>query len=275
MVNNKKIGLGIVCFEGTEHLESIISEIREYVDIVVLHMQTISYCGNTIDKVDLDEINRLKNIGLIDYILEFNNIDGMPFREQETIKRNNTIEFLQNKGCDYVHIIDSDEFYDKTEFKNAADFIINNNIEISYCRYINYYHDLKHYIVMPFKCYVPFLLKSKYRFKFNCNDFSGASDPTRRVSKPNNVDNFVFDWNFIKMHHMSWLRNDIRKKINNWSAKTHFDNDLIDKAVESFKKWDGGVKTTILFNVPNNQVNINELPTQYAYPKNTINYKYE
>lgn len=74
---------------------------------------------------------------------------------------------------------------------------------------------------------------------------------------------------------MSWLRNDIRKKINNWSAKTHFDNDLIDKAVESFKKWDGDVKTTILFNVPNNQVNINELPTQYAYPKNTINYKYE
>lgn len=34
--NIKKLALGIVCFEGTEHLANIISELRESVDYVVI-----------------------------------------------------------------------------------------------------------------------------------------------------------------------------------------------------------------------------------------------
>ena len=32
--NIKKVGLGIICFEGTEHLFNIISSLRESVDYV-------------------------------------------------------------------------------------------------------------------------------------------------------------------------------------------------------------------------------------------------
>lgn len=265
MYKNKKIGLGIICFEGTEHLESIISELNDLLDVIVIHKQDISYCGNKIDKEDLDEINRLKDIGLVNDIISFKNIDNLPYREQECIKRNRTIEYLQKQGCDYVHIIDSDEFYEHNEFKNALEYIIDNDIEVSYCRYLNYYHDLRHYIVMPFKCYVPFLFKSIYRFQFNGQDFSGASDPTRRVKKPQNVENYIFEWNNLKMHHLSWIRNDIRKKINNWSAKKYFDESLIEKAVEAFNNWDGNDTAILLFNVPGNKVSISELPRQYIF----------
>lgn len=262
-----KLGLSIICFEGTEHLKSIISEIRDLIDVIIIHKQNISYCGNSIDEEDLNNINNLKEIGLVDHIIDFDIINDMPYREQETIKRNNSIEFLQQQGCTHVMIIDSDEFYDHNEFAKAKEFIYNDNQEISYCRYINYYHDLTHYLIMPFECYVPFIFKSNYRFKFNCIDFELPSDPTRRVKKPINVNNFIFKWKDIKMHHFSWIRKDIRKKINNWSAKKYFDESLIDKAVESFKNWNGDPTTTILFHTPGNKVSVGELPKQYIFPK--------
>lgn len=34
--NIKKVGLGIICFEGTEHLYNIITAIRESVDYVCI-----------------------------------------------------------------------------------------------------------------------------------------------------------------------------------------------------------------------------------------------
>jgi len=42
------------------------------------------------------------------------------------------------------------------------------------------------------------------------------------------------------MHHLSWLRADIRKKMNSWSSKTCFKDyeTLINKAVETFNNFD-------------------------------------
>lgn len=178
---------------------------------------------------------------------------------------------------------------------------------MTYCQYVNYYHDYRHYLVYPFKqgMYVPWVTKTKYRHSFECQDFDLPSDPTRRfirttyekdengntrivyerdengeVKRDKNgrpvkkmAPYHLFEWNEVKMHHLSWLRADIRKKLESWSSKTVFKNydDLIDKAVMKFEQFDTnpeeGKQALMLFNTPGNRVDIQELPKQFIFPK--------
>lgn len=314
--NIGKIGLGIVAFEGTEHLYNIISELRkpklngkkneEYdlVDAVVICLQEIGYDDNKkISNVDLNECIRLRDEDkLVDEIM-FANLDTTKkAREQETDKRNFIIDKLKNDyGCDYVIIIDSDEFYTHSSFQRACELIDKEKYPITYCEYCNYFGlyntDFKDYsyrmlMKYPFSdgMFVPFLIKSDYKFKFESTDFNRPSDPTRRVSIPvkdyeivekegkkykkpiYEVNYFCIPWEVCKMHHLSWLRADIRKKLESWSSKKLFQNydDLIDRAVKHFKTFNPtnpDPKALMLFNTPGNSVDISILDREYIKPQ--------
>lgn len=292
--NIKKLGLLIIAFEGTEHLYNIIFELRESVDYVSIGLQRLSYHGDKISQIDLQEIFRLRDEDkLVDNIVEIELDTNKPAREQETDKRNMLIQDAEDHGCTHAIVIDSDEYYTKKAFENACQIIDDNDYHITYCQYINYYHDYKHFLVYPFKdgMYVPFVTRVQYRHSFECTDFLLPSDPTRRFVRPYSgvekvvgrdgkvhkiknytVDYHVFKWNEVKMHHLSWLRADIRKKLEMWSSKKCFDNydDLIDRAVDSFNKFDENctqAKALMLFNTPGNSVDVKAFPKQYIHPK--------
>ncbi len=292
--NIKKLGLLIIAFEGTEHLYNIISELRESVDYVSIGLQRLSYHGDKISEIDLQEILRLRDEDkLVDNIVEIELDTSKPAREQETDKRNMLIQDAEDHGCTHAIVIDSDEYYTKKAFENACKMIDDNDYPITYCQYINYYHDYRHFLVYPFKdgMYVPFVTRVQYRHSFECTDFLLPSDPTRRFVRPYSgvekvvgkdgkihkiknytVDYHVFKWNEVKMHHLSWLRADIRKKLEMWSSKKCFDNydDLIDRAVDSFNKFDENctqAKALMLFNTPGNSVDVKSFPKQYIHPK--------
>ncbi len=296
--NIKKLALCIIAFEGTEHLYNIISELRQSVDYVSIGLQRLSYHGDKIDEIDLQEIYRLKDEDkLVDNIVEVELDTSKKPREQETDKRNLLIQDAEDHGCSHAIVIDSDEYYTRKSFEDACKQIDEHDYEITYCQYINYYHDYMHFLVYPFKegMYVPFVTKTKYRHSFECTDFNKPSDPTRRFVRPfkgtkqvmgsdhqlhtiklYTVDYHIFNWNEVKMHHLSWLRADIRKKLNMWSSKTCFDNydDLIDKAVNSFNNFDINSKYTkaqMLFNTPDNSVDVKAFPKQYIHPKTDFN----
>ena len=296
--NIKKVGLGIVAFEGTEHLANIITELQDCLDYVSIGLQRKSYHGDPIELIDLNEIIRLRDEDhLVDNIVEIElNMEDEP-RVQETDKRNILIQDAEDHGCTHVIIIDSDEFYSRNSFIKALKEIDDNDYEMTYCQYVNYYHDYKHFLVYPFKdgMYVPFVSKTKYRHSFECQDFPLPSDPTRRYVRPYSdiikvkhgdkvydkkiytVDYHIFPWNTVKMHHLSWIRADIRKKVNMWSSKTCFDNynDLIDKAVDVYNHFDENStevqKASLLFNTPNHEVMVKAFPKQYIFPKFDIN----
>jgi hypothetical protein len=133
-------------------------------------------------------------------------------------------------------------------------------------------------MVYPFKngMHVPFVTKTCYRFNFNNTDFNHPSDPTRRYVRPKNekgeyiVDYHIFGWNEIKMHHFSWIRRNIRNKINNWSSKKCFDDvfDKIEPAVWSFNNFkDDTTDVKILFNTPGNKITVAKFDKQYVFPK--------
>lgn len=296
--NIKKLALGIIAFEGTEHLYNIISELRDCVDQVYIGMQKVSYHGDSIPQKDYLEIIRLqKEDHLVDQILNIETDITQKPRVQETQKRNTIIEYAEKQGCSHIIVIDSDEYYTKSSFLRGLKAIDEHDYEQTYCQYVNYYHDYQHFLKYPFKdgMYVPFVTKTKYRHSFECSDFTLPSDPTRRFIRPKKtveekniitgavqkkdvytVEYHIFPWNEVKMHHLSWIRQDIRKKLNMWSSKTLFDNyhDLIDKAVYNFQHFedheDAAQQAIMLFNTPGNKVDIGEFPKQYIHPKADI-----
>ena len=76
---------------------------------------------------------------------------------------------------------------------------------------------------------VPFLCSTKQRFQFNI-PIQAPSDPTRRMKT--DCDYFL-PQEMIVMHHWSWIRDDIRKKIMSWSAGDMFPL----MGTGSLKKW--------------------------------------
>ena len=284
--NIKKVGLGVCCFDATELLEGILSEIRDLVDYIVIGYQNISYNGDPISNTDFNEIQRLKSIGLINEIIEIKLDSSKKPREQEKDKRNLLIQHCENVGCSHALIIDSDEYYKHNTFQRALETIDENNYEITYCQYINYYHDFQHCEKYPFQqgMYVPFVTKVQYRYNYDGQDFKKPSDPTRRYVRPKKIENkkevylvdyYEFPWKDLKMHHLSWIRANIRKKLNNWSSKTVFKNynDLIDMAVESYNNFNENSEkdqpVKVLFNTADHKVDVYKLPKQY------INFNYD
>lgn len=214
---------------------------------------------------------------LVDKLLEIKLDTSLEARVQETVKRNLLMDDIENAGCSHALIIDSDEFYTKLSFIQALNEIDKNNWEQTYCRYINYY-TLKSYLVYPFKdgMYVPFVTRSNWRFEYNTREFPLPSDPTRRYLRKQGdrlVEYYAFPWNVIKMHHLSWCRADIRKKLDNWSSKKCFQDydDLIDQAVDTYNKFDDNnpedQRVKLLFNTPKHEVIVRHLPKQYIFPK--------
>ena len=175
--NIKKVGLAIICFEGTEHLYNIISAIKDSVDYVSIGLQRLSYHGDKIRQTDLNEMFRLRDEDkLVDNIVEIELDIEKPARVQETDKRNILIQDAEDHGCSHVIVIDSDEYYTKKSFDYALRQIDENDYECTYCQYVNYFKDYTHTLVYPFSqgMYVPFVSKVKYRHSSDCLDFNKA-----------------------------------------------------------------------------------------------------
>jgi len=254
----RRLGLTINAFDGSEFLEPLISEIRDQIDWVAAFYQRKSYWGNPMSSEDMDELHRLHKLGLINELIEFKPDFSKYSREQECDKRNMGIQIAKDRGCSHIVNIDVDELYDKEQFRTAKELINKNGWPITYWSYVNYYRDLEHYLVYPFRPFVPGIHSTYFNYKYNCGA-PGPTDPTRRIDNPMNIGTYVFPDETIRMIHCAWIRKDIRKKLINWSAKNHFPKELIDKAVERWENWKENQPAIMLFNVPENSVAVNKL----------------
>ena len=267
--------MGIIAFEGIEHIKNITYEIRELVDTIVICLQKESYHGEPIHQEDVDLANQLLEYGYVDDIIWFKASDlhteegNAGPRWIETDKRNFILDYLENTAkCSHSLVIDSDEFYDKEDFEYAKNLLDKDeSARVSYCQYINYYRDYSHVLVWPFLAYVPFITESSFRFHFENGTFTLPSDPTRRYVTDSSVTPKILAFDIIKMHHLSWIRIDIEKKLHNWSAKRYFQKDELHNAIlNRYYNYVDGQNAIITFNVPNYNVCVNRLPKQYIHP---------
>ena len=273
-----KIGLGIIAFDDTCHLKSIVSELRDLCDEIVICLQKESWHGDPIEQEVVDYVDRLLQKKFIDDVIwfesenDYDDKDPAKPRMIETDKRNFLLDFMQEKGCTHAHVIDSDEFYDHDDYKNTIDVILQNDIKVTYCQYINYYRDYCHVLVWPFLCYVPFISDIHYRFDFKNGSFDKPSDPTRRYKLQDGEQYCILSFKLIKMHHLSWIRKNIEDKIKNWSAKRYFENieNLKEKVIDRYNNYKDGQNAIILFNTPEYNVVVNRLNDAYIKPKYSL-----
>lgn len=258
----KKLSLTINAFDASELLESSISQVRDQVDHVACVYQKLSYWKNPIDPNDLEELHRLKNLGLVDELIEYVPNFAKYSREQECEKRNMGIELMKQNGSSHVLNIDADELYDKNQFAYAKNLIEKKGYGITYCSYVNFYRDFDHYLMYPFRPFVPFIHSTYFRYTYD-GPAPGPTDPTRRINNPLNVGTYIFTDQELRMAHAAWIRKDIRKKLENWSAKNYFSKDLIDAAVNRWENWKEGDDAVMLFNVPKNSVHVKKIEKRF------------
>lgn len=150
--------------------------------------------------------------------------------ENERNKRNFGLQKARELGYTHFLMMDSDEYYEYNAFLKEKERFKNPDLLGLVC-------GLKCYFKLPTltvqdHTLVPFIHKLTPDLKFEWNTkypfaFTGAKreiriDPTRQMNITSGV-----EWSDIKMHHMSWVRSDVRKKIRNSTARQNIEKSTI------------------------------------------------
>ena len=215
-----KLAAGYVVFDGLETLEASIKSIRESVDIIIVSYQLISWGNTQCSDQLLPTLNSLKERGLIDEIMEFINFvpsslvtpeEVLRAKSYECNKRQSTLAKARELGATHYLSIDADEFYIKSEFDEAKKQIIENKLQATAVRYINYLTPTLHQGYSKFK--VPFIYEIGPKSRHTPHQFIfGDIDPTRGLEDDEYTRSRIFSTDTIAMHHMEMVREDLLSK---------------------------------------------------------------
>lgn len=210
-------------WDGDELLEGSIKQIREHVDEVILIYQTTSNHGEKYYPA-IFQIPRC-TIVKFEPVLQ----DSPMWNERN--KRQHGIEVARVLDCTHFILMDCDEYYDPEQFELAKKSIIAHDC-IATAVKLKTYYKLPTYQVDGFDSYfVPFICKITPDIR--CGNFPGFGlycDPTRQV---NSGEATLIHPGICFMHHYSWIRKNIERKLNNSSAKVNF-KDKIPALLEEY-----------------------------------------
>lgn len=225
-----KFGVSYNLFDGEELLEDSILSIRDSVNYISVVYQTIS--NHKQKRNDLkDFLKNLRTKGLIDEFKIYNPILKDPPYKNEIAKRNIGMTMSRMRGMKYHMSMDTDEFYTKDQLEFVKNQMVENMYEATFCQMRTYYKDSCYQIDPPEKYYVPmfYSIRGMYIHGVKC---PVVVDPTRTIAFSRNR---IFKRDEVEMHHMSYVRKDIRLKLENSSARVNFKN--IDAVVECYNNW--------------------------------------
>ena len=215
-------------FDGEELLKGSIEQIKEFASVVIAVCQTTSNHGNKYEG-GYEECRRLKELGLIDYVA-FVDPKGKSPTEKEKNKRNRGLDIARKYSCTHFLSMDCDEYYDKYEFSRAVEYC--EDKDATYIPLYTYFGTPNFRLTPKEVYFVPFIAKLKINSTVGNHLFGGIwADPTRKPNaKPVLCPN-------IHMHHYSWIRKDIERKIDNSSANVNLkkDKDELIKATQNPK----------------------------------------
>lgn len=244
-----KLGVSYNVFDGEELLEGSIKCIRDQVDYISVVYQTISNFGNPCTEELLPLLNRLKSEGLVDELFEYKPKINAGGHYNEITKRNVGLSLSVGTKCTHHMSMDSDEYYLPEQFKFLKEEMINGNYDSSYCQMRTYYKSWEYQLDPPEEYYVSLIYKINQYSLFEMGKYSPVLvDPTRRMDSGKHR---IFKREEIEMHHGSYIRNNIRTKLDNSSASSNFKND-IEKIVSHYNNWEypnkvlwGGLPSTL------------------------------
>lgn len=229
-----KLGIAYNLFDGSELLEFSAKSVRNCADYIVVVYQDVSNFGNGSNVNVLNLLSGLKTLGLIDDFVLYNPNLGLRGHGNEIAKRNLGLELCLAQGCTHFMTMDVDECYKETELKSAKEIVESDGYDSSACQMQTYYKTAEYAINPPETYYVPLIYKLDER-RFNQNvRWPISADPTRRLEQKTMM---AFMRNKIEMHHYSYVRKDIRAKLNNSSANVNWQN-KIERLALHHDNWD-------------------------------------
>lgn len=229
-------------WDADELLRPMLQQVRPHVELVVAMWQDISNYGERHNPSEA--IDDCIESGLIDVTAPYVP-DMTPRRYQgtynETVKRNRGLSIARKQGCTHYLHLDCDEFYDPAQFAAAREMMDKSGYDSSACRMRTYYRRPTYQLTPPESYWVPFIHRVHPRTV--CGHQNGAvgypvtTDPTRTAHP---VGRFLpFQREELEMHHMSWVRRDIGRKLRNHSSSAKFAVNL-ESSIRAFEEYQIG-----------------------------------
>lgn len=212
-----RVGAAYNLFDGEELLEASLRSVRASVDYIAVVYQTVSNYGQAANSGLEPLLQRLTAEGLIDELYHYMPVLEKGGRWNETRKRNIGLELARRKRCTHFLSIDADEFYVKEEFDAAKAFICKNDIDATACGLFGYVKSPRWRRIADISPVdAPFLFKIKRSSRLGTGKyFPEEADPTRKVFPVGKF--WRFSSNRLMMHHMNFVRKDLRIKYQNSS----------------------------------------------------------
>lgn len=198
-------------WDGDELLEGSIRMIYDHVDRIIIVDQIVSNYGEmyapTIpeDRLGKAKIHRVR----------YNRTNATPMMNEKA-KRNLGIQAAKDLNCTHFILMDCDEYY--PNFGVAKQKYIDSGKEGSVCKMMTYFKRPTLCFENPDNYLVPFIHRLHPDTECGTKNYPFYVDPTRTVNTNDVVELPIL------MHHFSWVRNDINRKIRNSSAKKNIEN---------------------------------------------------
>lgn len=195
-------------WDGVELLRGSMETMRCKVDVFIIVFQNISNFGeyySPLTDIDLDGINQ-------EVILKFYSPDtSLGGGINETNKRNIGIRAAREAGCTHFMLCDCDEYFQ--DFAGGVEQYLASGKEGSACKILTYFKKPTLRFENFDNYYVPFIHQLKEDTTSGHSRYPLYVDPTRRI---NCKDVAVIE---EPMHHFSYIRKNILRKVRNSSAK--------------------------------------------------------
>lgn len=228
-----KLGLSYMVFTGEELLPFACSAIRSQVDYISVTYQTKSYFGNPCDPGLIPLLEKLKSNKLIDEMVHYEHDSFLSPKENELRLRNLGLELSRNMDCTYHISSDVDEFYLSEQIDCAKKEI--RDYDFSLVPFVNYYKDPCYLVPKQKNLFVSFIHPVSNSYEINPN-FPFRIEITRKMK---NCDKYkVFSSDEVLMHHMTYVRKNIRTKFENSCNKNHQDIEELCRNHELHKLGD-------------------------------------
>ena len=237
----KLIAIYNVWGDSLELLEGSIKQIRKSVDFVLVVAQQISNAGEE-DKRVYPFINELIDKKIVDQVLTYSPW-GSNLLQNEMNKRQKGLEFAKLKGFTHFLHLDCDEYYLPFEFESAKVLIEKENIQASYVDLYTYYKSPTLRLAKKEPYGVPFITRLYQHSKVGLSHRRGYEvpvDPSRAV---NVLQSRKLPG--VSMHHFSYVREDIEKKLRNSTARNNINNQRVITEYQNAKE---GSHLKALFN---------------------------
>jgi len=257
-VKQPKLGISYSVWDGEELLEGSIHAIKPAVDYVNVVWQRLSWHGKECNPNLENQLLSLKEKGLIDEIIFFDCDPKIHPNVNECTKRNLGLTAAQRAGCTHFIPLDVDEYYELEQFKKAYQYILEQNISHSACVQFAY-RTATVRDTNPLNFFAPFIYRIDHGEKLELDAFGGflpwLLDPTKQIAiKKRSRISFLHQ---IYLHHFSFTRNDLEKKLQNssanksenWVQEYKKSVGLIDDDIEKKLKQGIYVKVPNIFNV--------------------------